>query len=86
MDDFSKRPKKKNLLRKQDNVYYDFDSVDIEELLAEFPLPRYFQIHFSHVHENCEQVKQQFNDLSQRIERIEKKLDRVLAAMTEGQI
>lgn len=87
MDDFSGRPAvKKRLPTKQADYSYNFDSVDVEELVAQFPLPRYFQIHFSHVHENCEQVKKQFNELSQRVDKIEQKLDKLLDIMAQEQI
>lgn len=87
MDDYSGRPvMKKKLSTKQAEHNYDFDAFEIEELLEQFPLPRYFQIHFNHVHENCEQVKQQFHELTQRAERIEQKLDRLLDTMLQKQV
>lgn len=63
-----------------------FDSIDAEELLELFPLPRYFQIHFSHVHDNHEHAKLQVDELKQSIHRVEQKLDLLLAAMVQQQL
>lgn len=85
MDDFSRRPKTKTR-KKQVEYSYRFEDVGAEELLAQFPLPRYFQIHFSHIHENCEQTKQQVDELKQSIKLVEQKLDRILDAMMQEQL
>lgn len=64
----------------------EFDSIKAEELLKSFPLPRYFQVHFSHIHDNCEHAKHQVEELKQSVERVEEKLDRVLAALMKDQL
>ncbi|MGR9051153.1 MAG: hypothetical protein ACU84J_00750 [Gammaproteobacteria bacterium] len=61
-----------------------YDSVSSEELLELFPLPRYFQIHFGHIHDNAEAAKHQLNELKESLDRVEKKLDRLLASMAQG--
>ena len=63
-----------------------FDSIGTEELLELFPLPRYFQIHFTHIHENCERANSQLDELKQRIDRVEQKLDRLLAVLMQEQL
>lgn len=78
MDTLSRRPKIKKTPQQQVVYDYRFDKIDSEEMLELFPLPRYFQIHFNHVHENCEQAKRQIDDLRQKLDRIEQKLDRFL--------
>jgi hypothetical protein len=58
---------------------------DSNELLESFPLPQYFQVHFSHVHKNLEETSRQIDELRRSIIRLEQKLDRLLALMTENE-
>ncbi len=47
-------------------------------LLASFPLPRYFQIHFQHIHERTDQVHQELTELKIYVNNLETKLDALL--------
>lgn len=58
---------------------YNFDALSEKEILQLFPLPRYFQIHYSYMHENSAHMKSTLKNMTQQAERIEQKLDRLLA-------
>lgn len=45
---------------------------------ALFPLPRYFQVHFEYIHDNMAEFHHQADQLQQRINELNAKLDRVL--------
>ena len=86
MDNLTLRVEHKKLPRQQVVQNDRFDSIGTEELLELFPLSRYFQIHFTHVHENCGHAQRQLDELKQSINRVEQKLDRLLAAMMQEQL
>ncbi len=81
MNNMAVRTKQKKIPHQRGMHNYQYDSLGIEELLELFPLPRYFQIHFGHIHDNTEQAMRQLDELKQRIERVEEKLDQLLAVM-----
>ena len=83
MEALSSRSKRRSVAQQHAVYDYCFDSVATEELLELFPLPRYFQIHFNHVHENTDRVKQQCEELEQQVRRIEDKLDRILDVLSQ---
>jgi len=64
-----------------------------DDLIDLFPLPRYFQVHFEHIHENSHDVKgklnhlnhdiqSQLDQLKQTLATVEGKLDRFIALLT----
>ncbi|MFZ2169354.1 MAG: hypothetical protein WAW61_06895 [Methylococcaceae bacterium] len=74
------RVPKKRRIRKED------DLIDL------FPLPRYFQIHFEHIHDNSHEVQgklthlnhdlqSQLDQLKQTLAKVEDKLDRFIALL-----
>lgn len=81
MEHLSMQLENKKARGQKEKDRYSVDSVSPEELHALFPLPRYFQIHFNHLHEKLAQTTQQTEELKQRMSRIEKKIDRLLAMM-----
>ncbi|MGR9116605.1 MAG: hypothetical protein ACU85E_12630 [Gammaproteobacteria bacterium] len=86
MDNLSLQPEQKKMSRQRSGQNERFDNIGTEDLLDLFPLPRYFQIHFSHVHDNCEIAKLQVNELRQSVDRVEQKLDQLLAALLQENI
>lgn len=56
---------------------YQFEALNEAELVELFPSSRYFQIHFTHVHEKVELAQTRLNELMQSIERLETKLDQL---------
>jgi hypothetical protein len=63
-----------------------------DDLINLFPLPRYFQVHFEHIHDNTydvqgklnllnHDVQSQLNQLKQTLATVEDKLDRFIALL-----
>ena len=63
-----------------------------DDLIDLFPLPRYFQVHFEHIHENTHDVKGKLNHLNhdmqnqldqlmQTLAKVEGKLDRFIVLL-----
>jgi hypothetical protein len=52
-----------------------------DDLLDLFPLPRYFQIHFQHVHENSQDIQAQMVQLKEYVRQVDVKLDRLTALL-----
>jgi hypothetical protein len=53
-----------------------------EELIDLFPLPRYFQVHFEHLHENTQVLNRDVAQLKQALEKVDEKLERLLALLS----
>ena len=49
-----------------------------DDLLQSFPLPRYFQVHFQHIHERTDAVHQELAELKTHVHQLESKLDALL--------
>ncbi len=56
------------------------------ELLKLFPLPRYFQIHFQHTHENADELKSELAEVKHTVQQINAKLDLLLELLTQAHI
>lgn len=54
-----------------------------DDLLAVFPLPRYFQIHFQHIHERNENIHQELCDLKHKANQLESRLDELLMLLMQ---
>lgn len=52
-----------------------------DDLMDLFPLPRYFQVHFQHVHENSHEIRAQIVQLREYVTQVEMKLDRLTALL-----
>ena len=63
-----------------------------DDLIDLFPLPRYFQVHFEHIHDNSQDVQSklkhlnhdiqnQLDQLKQTLATVEEKLDRFIAIL-----
>jgi hypothetical protein len=52
-----------------------------DDLLDLFPLPRYFQVHFQHVHENARDIQAQMIQLREYVTQVDVKLDRLTALL-----
>jgi hypothetical protein len=48
-----------------------------DDLLDLFPLPRYFQVHFQHVHENAKDIQAQMIQLREYVTQVDVKLERL---------
>ena len=68
------------------SVSPEMRSVKEKDLIDSFPLPRYFQVHFEHIHDNTHDVQgklnhlnhdlqSQLNQLKQTLAQVEGKLD-----------
>jgi hypothetical protein len=53
------------------------------DLLGSFPLPRYFQVHFQHIHERTDNVYQELAELKSYVSKLESKLDRLLMLLEQ---
>ena len=58
---------------------------DNDDLLSSFPLPRYFQIHFQHIHERTDNVHQELAELKLYVNKLETKLDALLLLLNQHQ-
>jgi hypothetical protein len=56
-----------------------------DDLLSSFPLPRYFQIHFQHIHERTDNVHQELAELKLYVNKLETKLDALLLLLNQHQ-
>jgi len=56
-----------------------------DNFAAEFPLTRYFQIHFQHIHENTRGVQEELNQLRQYVADLNVKLDRLATLLIDQQ-
>lgn len=48
------------------------------DLIDQFPLPRYFQVHFEHVHDNTDALRMEVKQLKQTTAALEAKVDILL--------
>jgi len=58
---------------------------DNDDLLNSFPLPRYFQIHFQHIHERTDNVYEELAELKMYVNQLETKLDALLLLLNRHQ-
>ncbi|MCK9397496.1 MAG: hypothetical protein M0Q44_18145 [Methylobacter sp.] len=61
---------------KNRNVKTDDDLIDL------FPLPRYFQVHFQHVHENTQDLRGELVQLKDYVAKVDEKLERLMALLS----
>ena len=65
-----------------------------DDLIDLFPLPRYFQIHFGHIHDNSHEIQGELNHLNhdfhnqldqlkETLAKVEGKLDRFIALLDD---
>ncbi len=60
---------------KNRNIKKDDDLIDL------FPLPRYFQVHFQHVHENTHDLQGELVQLKDYVAKVDEKLERLMALL-----
>lgn len=53
------------------------------ELVKLFPLPRYFQIHFQHAHENIDNLKTELANLEKTVLQMNSKIDLLIQLLTQ---
>ena len=53
-----------------------------DDLIDLFPLPRYFQVHFQHVHENIHDLQGELAQLKDCVAKIDEKLERLMALLS----
>jgi len=61
---------------KDRNITKDDDLIDL------FPLPRYFQVHFQHVHDNAHDLQAELSQLREYVAKVDEKLDRLMALLS----
>lgn len=55
---------------------------DNDDLIDLFPLPRYFQVHFQHVHENTHDLQGELAQLKDYVAKVDDKLERMMALLS----
>ncbi len=55
---------------------------DNDDLIDLFPLPRYFQVHFQHVHENIHDLQGELAQLKDYVAKVDDKLERMMALLS----
>ncbi|MGZ5050183.1 MAG: hypothetical protein ACXWF8_09250 [Methylobacter sp.] len=55
-----------------------------DDLIGLFPLPRYFQVHFQHVHERSHDLQNELDQLKAYVAQVDEKLERVIALLTRS--
>jgi hypothetical protein len=50
-----------------------------DDLIDLFPLPRNFQVHFQHMHENTNETKSELAQLKDYVAKVDERLERLLA-------
>jgi len=53
-----------------------------DDLIDLFPLPRYFQVHFQHVHENTHDLQGELLELKDYVAKVDAKLERLMALLS----
>jgi hypothetical protein len=53
-----------------------------DDLIDLFPKPRYFQVHFQHIHENAWLLREELAQLKDSVREIDKKLECLLARLS----
>ncbi len=53
-----------------------------DDLIDLFPLPRYFQVHFQHVHENTYDIQSELVQLKDYVAKVDEKLERLMALLS----
>jgi hypothetical protein len=53
-----------------------------DDLIDLFPLPRYFQVHFQHIHENTYDLQGELAQLKDYVTKVDEKLDRLMALLS----
>ena len=55
---------------------------DNDDLIDLFPLPRYFQVHFQHIHENTHDLQGELAQLKDYVIKVDEKLERLMAQLS----
>ena len=53
-----------------------------DDLIDLFPLPRYFQVHFQHVHENAHDLQSELVVLRDYVAKVDEKLERLMELLS----
>ena len=53
-----------------------------DDLIGLFPQPRYFQVHFQHVHENTYDLQNELAQLKDYVAKVDAKLERMMALLS----
>lgn len=53
-----------------------------DDLIDLFPLPRYFQVHFQHVHENSYDLQRELAQLKGYVVKVDEKLERLIVLLS----
>jgi hypothetical protein len=60
----------------------DQPSNKADDLVTSFPSPRYFQVHFQHIHENNLQLRHELAQLKDSVAQADNKIERLLALLS----
>jgi hypothetical protein len=64
---------------------YGFTKTE-DDLIDLFPQPRYFQVHFQHIHENAHDLQDKLVQLKDYVAKVDEKIDRVLALLGRSSV
>lgn len=53
-----------------------------DDLIDLFPLPRYFQVHFQHVHQNTHDLQGELAQLKDYVAKVDEKLEHLMALLS----
>lgn len=57
-------------------------NIKSDDLIDLFPHPRYFQVHFQHIHENAHDLHDELTQLKDYVAKIDEKLERLIALLS----
>jgi len=72
---------KLSLETKSEPALNDCHSEKDDDLIDLFPKPRYFQVHFHHIHENSRLLRDELAQLKNSVKEIDAKLEILLARL-----
>ena len=78
----SKPVKKHKNVKISDKTFKDRSVQQDDDLIDLFPLPRYFQVHFQHVHENTHNLQGELAQLKDYVVKVDEKLERLMAQLS----
>jgi hypothetical protein len=64
----------------------DYTKISESELIKLFPLPRYFQIHFQHIHDNADNLKTELTELKQTVQQMNEKINLLVQLLMQTHI
>jgi flagellar basal body rod protein FlgF len=80
----SKPVKERKNIKIPDKISKDRNVKQDDDLIDLFPLPRYFQVHFQHVHENTHNLQGELAQLKDYVVKVDEKLERLMTHLSRS--